>query len=98
MLAFEFNFERQTVFKRDDWYSMRGAEMLLLMKLISLSIDIERKSVRTHEYKRIKFIDFINYLVSFDSLIFGPWTNYEDYLQSVKSRRIIWVLFSIRFY
>ena len=76
------------IYKKDVWLSMRGAEMLMLMKLISLSVDIEQKNVRFIG-KRMQFIDFLNYLLAFDAVIFGPWISYDDFLLSIKSRKTI---------
>jgi hypothetical protein len=73
---------------REKWFSMRGTQMLILMKLISLSIDIE-----TNRLVQFRFIDFIKYAISFDGIIFGPWISFEDFLRSMNQKKNYIVIF-----
>lgn len=56
--------------------------MLVLMKLISLSIDIDQNRI-----VNLRFVDFIGYILSFDSIIFGPWISFGDFLSSMDQRK-----------
>jgi D-alanyl-lipoteichoic acid acyltransferase DltB (MBOAT superfamily) len=56
--------------------------MLVLMKLISLSIDMHQNRI-----VNLRFSDFIGYILSFDSIIFGPWISFSDFLSSMDQRK-----------
>jgi porcupine-like protein len=60
--------------------------MILMMKLISFSFDIDSFQIR--EYDLISYMD---YLLSINTSIFGPWISYNDYLNhfNIKNNKIV---------
>jgi hypothetical protein len=49
--------------------------MILMMKLISFSFDIDNFQIREND-----LISYMDYLLSINTSIFGPWISYGDYL------------------
>ena len=49
--------------------------MILMMKLISFSFDIDNSQI-----KHYNIITYLDYLLSINTSIFGPWISYSDYL------------------
>jgi hypothetical protein len=49
--------------------------MILMMKLISFSFDIDNFQIREND-----LISYMDYLLSINTSIFGPCISYSDYL------------------
>ncbi|CAF0937932.1 unnamed protein product [Brachionus calyciflorus] len=62
---------------RELWMSFRGAEMILLMKLIGFSNDFENSK---------DLLNFLNYNLSVSTSIIGPWISYTQYTNQLNNR------------
>jgi porcupine-like protein len=60
--------------------------MILMMKLISFSFDIDNFQIREND-----LISYMDYLLSINTSIFGPWISYNDYLNhfNIKNNKIV---------
>lgn len=61
------------------WHQIRGILLLLAMKVISISFDLDSKSVK--EFPSI--LSYFSYCMHCGTLLFGPWVSYEDYCLSI---------------
>lgn len=52
------------------WHNIRGTQMIVCMKLISLSFDLT-----TRPY----LLAYLGYVLHMGSLIFGPWVSFQDH-------------------
>jgi hypothetical protein len=65
---------------------IRGVQMCIMMKMISLAIDynyFEKPSI-SNTNESIIFpttIEFFSYILSIHNTIFGPWINYRNYIR-----------------
>ncbi|XP_069785256.1 protein-serine O-palmitoleoyltransferase porcupine-like isoform X1 [Narcine bancroftii] len=66
------------------WHKMRGAQMIVAMKAISLGFDLDQSTVGALPSPA----EFMGYIYFVGTVIFGPWINYSSYLQSVEGRRM----------
>ena len=58
--------------------------MILMMKLISFSFDIDNFKIETYD-----MISYFDYAFSINTSIFGPWISYNDYLNHFKNRKVV---------
>jgi hypothetical protein len=60
--------------------------MILMTKLISFSFDIDNFQIREND-----LISYMDYLLSINTSIFGPWISYSDYLNhfDLKNNKIV---------
>ncbi|ESO88895.1 hypothetical protein LOTGIDRAFT_234449 [Lottia gigantea] len=78
------------------WHSMRGAQMILSMKLISVSFDLSSNQISYLP----GLLEFYGYCLHVGSVIFGPWFSFQDYITVIQQplplsfRWILKVLFS----
>ena len=76
-----------------DWNSIKGTEMILIMKIISFVLDSKQKTL-------LNLTDLISYLLSINTAMFGPWISYADHLTSlghkVKRNNIMNILNALR--
>ncbi|XP_062707934.1 protein-serine O-palmitoleoyltransferase porcupine [Aedes albopictus] len=62
------------------WHHIRGVLMVAVMKSISLAMDTRTdRSLRD----RFSMISFLGYICSPANCIFGPWTSFNDYLETI---------------
>ncbi|XP_070597333.1 protein-serine O-palmitoleoyltransferase porcupine isoform X4 [Erythrolamprus reginae] len=66
------------------WHKMRGAQMIVAMKAVSLGFDLDRGEVATIPSP----VEFMGYIYFVGTVIFGPWFRFRTYLQAVESRKI----------
>ncbi|KAM4663889.1 protein-serine O-palmitoleoyltransferase porcupine isoform 2-T3 [Discoglossus pictus] len=64
------------------WHKMRGAQMIVAMKAISLGFDVDRGEVRSIPSP----VEFMGYVYFVGTVIFGPWISFNSYVQAVKGR------------
>ncbi|CAF3798279.1 unnamed protein product [Adineta steineri] len=81
VLACEF-----ILIESEKWHSIRGVQMCLMMKMISLAIDYKYfenlSTLNTNEsiiYPTT--IEFFSYILSIHNIVFGPWMNYRNYIR-----------------
>ena len=66
------------------WFSIRGTEMILIMKLVSLVFDLDNE-IKLNS-KEFNLVNYLNYLSSFCTVIFGPWISFYDYVNYLSCR------------
>ena len=54
--------------------------MIILMKLVSFSIDFRQNN------SQLNIFEFFSYHLSFEGIVFGPWISYENFLSSMDLR------------
>ncbi|XP_031468061.1 protein-serine O-palmitoleoyltransferase porcupine-like [Phasianus colchicus] len=68
------------------WHKMRGAQMVVAMKAVSLGFDLDRGGVRGEPTPT----QVLGYLCSPGSVIFGPWEPFGTYLRAVEGPPLVW--------
>ncbi|CAM1299885.1 PORCN (predicted) [Pycnogonum litorale] len=63
-----------------EWHRIRGLQMVLAMKVISLGFDLDKDN----DAKLPNVIEYAGYTLCVGTLIFGPWISYDDYLTVAK--------------
>jgi hypothetical protein len=66
---------------KDNWMSIRGTEMILIMKSISLSIDVSNGFLFNGS-----LVEYLSYSLSISTAILGPWVSYDDHLKFISNR------------
>ena len=77
------------------WNRIRGTLLLMLMKIISISIDFQKKKV----LKLPWLIEYCGYCLHPGTLIFGPWVSLNEYSVSMLSYLPLtfnWLLFVVK--
>ncbi|XP_036160879.1 protein-serine O-palmitoleoyltransferase porcupine isoform X5 [Myotis myotis] len=64
------------------WHKMRGAQMIVAMKAVSLGFDLDRGEVGAVPSP----VEFMGYLYFVGTIVFGPWISFQSYLQAVQGR------------
>ncbi|XP_047391699.1 protein-serine O-palmitoleoyltransferase porcupine isoform X8 [Sciurus carolinensis] len=64
------------------WHKMRGAQMIVAMKAVSLGFDLDRGEVGAVPSP----VEFMGYLYFVGTIVFGPWISFHSYLQAVQGR------------
>ncbi|KAH9490585.1 hypothetical protein Btru_033593 [Bulinus truncatus] len=76
----------------ETWHKIRGAQIILSMKVISLGVDIAQGSVATLP----NVVNYAGYCFNVGTVIFGPWVSYSQYSRSMdgyfNSLGILWIL------
>ncbi|KAG9335301.1 hypothetical protein JZ751_005405 [Albula glossodonta] len=66
------------------WHKMRGSQMVVAMKAISLAFDLDRGTVPTVPSP----VEFMGYIYFVGTVIFGPWTSFTSYKEAIESRAL----------
>lgn len=66
------------------WHKMRGAQMIVAMKAVSLGFDVDRGIVRSIPSP----VEFMGYVYFVGTVIFGPWISFTSYLEAVNGRKL----------
>lgn len=72
---------RAFLFVDSDWNSIKGIEMILVMKAVSLVSDLKQT-------KWFNLSDLFSYLLSANTSMFGPWMSYNDHLNLLRNKSI----------
>ncbi|XP_064220439.1 protein-serine O-palmitoleoyltransferase porcupine isoform X3 [Aotus nancymaae] len=64
------------------WHKMRGAQMIVAMKAVSLGFDLDRGEVGAVPSP----VEFMGYLYFVGTIVFGPWISFHNYLHAVQGR------------
>ncbi|XP_054640016.1 protein-serine O-palmitoleoyltransferase porcupine-like [Dunckerocampus dactyliophorus] len=67
-----------------NWHKMRGSQMVVAMKAISLAFDLDRGVVASVPSP----IEFMGYIYFVGTVIFGPWISFNSYKDAVDGHRI----------
>lgn len=68
---------RQLNVDKDDWLAIRGAEMILIMKVVSVCTEISSRRIVSCEWPQL-----LNYFVCIYSSILGPWISFRQFANS----------------
>uniref|UniRef100_A0A8C5FPS3 Uncharacterized protein n=1 Tax=Gadus morhua TaxID=8049 RepID=A0A8C5FPS3_GADMO len=68
------------------WNKMRGSQMVVAMKAISLAFDLDRGAVATLP----SLAEFLGYVLFVGTVVFGPWISFHGYKNAIESRKISW--------
>ncbi|NXQ56604.1 PORCN palmitoleoyltransferase, partial [Anthoscopus minutus] len=70
------------------WHKMRGAQMVVAMKAVSLGFDLDRGAGGARGEPSPAQV--LGYLCSPGSVVFGPWEPFGAYLRSVEGPPLVW--------
>ncbi|RXN34511.1 serine O-palmitoleoyltransferase porcupine-like protein [Labeo rohita] len=75
------------------WHKMRGSQMVVAMKAVSLAFDLDKGIVE----KFPSPVEFMGYIYFVGTVIFGPWISFSSYMDAVESRKlsVSWFLKSV---
>ena len=64
--------------------------MIIIMKGLSLIFDAINNN-RNLENKTfsINFLDYLSYMISINTGIFGPWISFEQHIHSFKEKKLV---------
>lgn len=58
-----------------DWHSIRGPQMIILMKMVSVGFDLDSSLLP----RLPTFMEMVGYIVNPGTVIFGPWVSFSAY-------------------
>ncbi|GAB6029143.1 hypothetical protein CHUAL_004920 [Chamberlinius hualienensis] len=64
------------------WHTVRGANMIIVMKVVSVAFDLDHQSKSTMP----PLLQFISFCFSPSTIIFGPWISYSDFLKMMTQK------------
>uniref|UniRef100_A0A672JI06 Porcupine O-acyltransferase n=1 Tax=Salarias fasciatus TaxID=181472 RepID=A0A672JI06_SALFA len=67
-----------------NWHKMRGSQMVVAMKAISLAFDLDRGVVPSVPSP----IEFMGYIYFVGTVIFGPWISFNSYKEALEGRKL----------
>ncbi|XP_036960069.1 protein-serine O-palmitoleoyltransferase porcupine-like isoform X2 [Acanthopagrus latus] len=68
------------------WHKIRGSQMVVAMKAISLAFDLDRGTVGTLPSPA----EFLGYVLFVGTVVFGPWISFTSYNNTVEGRKLSW--------
>jgi hypothetical protein len=69
--------------KPKEWHKIRGVIMIATMKASSVAVD------RAEISSPINFFEYVGYMLCSVTVLFGPWTSFESYINLYK--KTTWV-------
>ncbi|KAJ8016375.1 hypothetical protein DPEC_G00006560 [Dallia pectoralis] len=66
------------------WHKMRGSQMVVAMKALSLAFDLDRGTVLALPSP----LEFTGYIVFVGTVIFGPWISYLSYKEAIECHKL----------
>uniref|UniRef100_A0A4W5MH13 Protein-serine O-palmitoleoyltransferase porcupine n=1 Tax=Hucho hucho TaxID=62062 RepID=A0A4W5MH13_9TELE len=67
------------------WHKMRGSQMVVAMKAISLAFDLDRGVVANVPSP----VEFMGYIYFVGTIIFGPWISFNSYREALEGRKLV---------
>uniref|UniRef100_A0A3Q3X474 Uncharacterized protein n=1 Tax=Mola mola TaxID=94237 RepID=A0A3Q3X474_MOLML len=67
-----------------NWHKMRGSQMVVAMKAISLAFDLDRGVVASVPSP----VEFMGYIYFVGTVIFGPWISFNSYKEALEGRQL----------
>ncbi|XP_074499628.1 protein-serine O-palmitoleoyltransferase porcupine-like isoform X4 [Sebastes fasciatus] len=67
-----------------NWHKMRGSQMVVAMKAISLAFDLDRGVVTSVPSP----IEFMGYIYFVGTVIFGPWISFNSYKDALEGHKL----------
>uniref|UniRef100_A0AAR2JI09 Porcupine O-acyltransferase n=1 Tax=Pygocentrus nattereri TaxID=42514 RepID=A0AAR2JI09_PYGNA len=68
----------------ETWHKMRGSQMVVAMKAISLAFDLDRGAVSSFP----TMLEFLSYVCFVGTVIFGPWISFTHYRDALDGRKM----------
>ncbi|XP_034029007.1 protein-serine O-palmitoleoyltransferase porcupine-like isoform X1 [Thalassophryne amazonica] len=68
------------------WHKIRGSQMVVAMKVISLAFDLDRGSLDSLPSPA----EFLGYVLFVGTVVFGPWIHFSAYKSAVEGRKLTW--------
>ncbi|XP_059189966.1 protein-serine O-palmitoleoyltransferase porcupine-like [Centropristis striata] len=68
------------------WHKIRGSQMVVAMKAISLAFDLDRGSVGSLPSPA----EFLGYVLFVGTVVFGPWISFSTYQSAVEGKKLSW--------
>ncbi|KAM3871810.1 protein-serine O-palmitoleoyltransferase porcupine-like [Diretmus argenteus] len=68
------------------WHKVRGSQMVVAMKAISLAFDLDRGAVASLP----SAAQFFGYVLFVGTVVFGPWISFSAYKDAVESKKLSW--------
>ncbi|XP_073325792.1 protein-serine O-palmitoleoyltransferase porcupine-like [Pagrus major] len=68
------------------WHKIRGSQMVVAMKAISLAFDLDRGTVGTLPSPA----EFLGYVLFVGTVVFGPWISFTSYNNAIEGRKLSW--------
>ncbi|XP_038577548.1 protein-serine O-palmitoleoyltransferase porcupine-like [Micropterus salmoides] len=68
------------------WNRIRGSQMVVAMKAISLGFDLDRGAVAHLP----SLAEFLGYVLFVGTVVFGPWISFSTYQSAVEGRKLSW--------
>ncbi|XP_034447343.1 protein-serine O-palmitoleoyltransferase porcupine-like isoform X1 [Hippoglossus hippoglossus] len=68
------------------WHKIRGSQMVVAMKAISLAFDLDRGAVNSLPSPA----EFLGYLFFVGTVVFGPWISFSSYMIAIEGRKPSW--------
>uniref|UniRef100_A0A673ZY70 Protein-serine O-palmitoleoyltransferase porcupine n=1 Tax=Salmo trutta TaxID=8032 RepID=A0A673ZY70_SALTR len=66
------------------WHKIRGSQMVVAMKGISLAFDLDRGTVPAVPNP----LEFTGYILFVGTVVFGPWVSYSSYKEAIESHKL----------
>ncbi|XP_030640047.1 porcupine O-acyltransferase like [Chanos chanos] len=66
------------------WHKMRGSQMVVAMKAISLAFDLDQGTVPSFPSS----LEFMGYICFVGTVIFGPWISFTSYKEAMNGRKM----------
>uniref|UniRef100_W5UKM1 Protein-cysteine N-palmitoyltransferase porcupine n=1 Tax=Ictalurus punctatus TaxID=7998 RepID=W5UKM1_ICTPU len=68
----------------NSWHKMRGSQMVVAMKAISLAFDLDKGTVENVPSP----VEFMGYIYFVGTVIFGPWISFSSYREAVEGKEL----------
>lgn len=68
------------------WNKIRGSQMVVAMKAISLAFDLDRGAVSSLPSPS----QFFGYTLFVGNAVFGPWITFSSYMNAVEGKKLSW--------
>ncbi|KAG7220418.1 hypothetical protein INR49_018256 [Caranx melampygus] len=68
------------------WHKIRGSQMVVAMKAISLAFDLDRAAVGGLPSPA----EFLGYVLFVGTVVFGPWISFSGYKNATEGRKLSW--------
>ncbi|XP_034393192.1 protein-serine O-palmitoleoyltransferase porcupine-like isoform X3 [Cyclopterus lumpus] len=69
------------------WHKIRGSQMVVAMKAISLAFDLDRRTVGSLPSPA----EFLGYVLFVGTVVFGPWISFSTYKNSIEGKKMSWL-------
>ena len=75
-----------------EWHSIRGVQMIILMKIVSVGYDMDSGTLQSHP----DLLEIIGYLLNPGTVVFGPWISLGTYRAALKTFNWVRILLYLK--